>query len=208
MQLVNSLESILGQVSKIRVLRFLANTGMEFNGQEIASAVGLSHVQVHAVLKELNRRDVVGMRRVGKAILYRLNPKNELVRKIIIPLFEKEAGLKNMLSDTLIKYLKRPAPKSVILFGSFASGEARPDSDIDVLIVASRKEDVGALDESLKRAEVGITAGFGNRLAPIVMHEAEFKKRFKRKDKFVLNIARQGSVIFGKTINEIISSDD
>lgn len=208
MLLVNPLEHILGQASKIRILRFLVTTGHELNGREIAAAVGLSHVKAHTALKELNQHGVVKMRRAGKSILYRLSLENVLVKKMLIPLFESEARLKNVIAETLSRYLKKPAPKSIILFGSSASGRARPDSDIDVLIVASKKKDILILEEDLQKAEISMTTGFGNHLAPIVMNEAEFKEKFKRKNKLVMNIAREGKVIFGDSINDLIKSDD
>ena len=179
MLLINSLDSILGQTSKVRILRFLVTTDSELNGREIAAAVGLSHVKCHTALKELHQHGVVTMRRSGKSILYHLNPKNVLAKKLVTPLFEKEAQLKEILKEIISEYLKRPAPKSVILFGSFASGRAKPDSDIDVLIVASQKKDIPLFKEGLEKAETKITTGFGNHLATIVMDETEFRKRFK-----------------------------
>lgn len=207
MQLVNQLDRILFQASKGRILRFLVMADPELSGREIATAVGLSHVKAHTALKELSQHGVVEMRRVGKSILYRLNLKNVLVKKMLIPLFEKEARLKNVLAERISEYLKKPAPRSIILFGSFASGRERPDSDIDVLIVASKKKDIPLLEEGLEKAEISISIGFGNRLAPIVMDEMEFKKRFKNKDKLVRNVAKEGKVIFGASINDLITSD-
>lgn len=208
MFLVNSLERILGQASKIRILQFLVTTGTELSGREIASAVDLSHVKVHTALKELNQYNIVDMRYVGKSILYRLNLKNVMVNKILLPLFEKEARLRTVLSKRISKYLKQPSPKSIILFGSFASGRARPNSDIDILVIASKKRDIPVLEECLKKAEISITIGFGNHLAPIVMDEAEFKKRFKNKDKLIMNIVREGKVIFGESMNDLVKADD
>jgi len=208
MLFVNPLERILGQASKVRILRFLVMTNSELNGREIAAATELSHVKVHTALKELHQHDIVKMRRAGKSLLYRIHGENELVKQLLIPLFEKESQLSKMLAQRILSSVKRPKPKSVILFGSFASGRARPDSDIDILVVASRKKDIPSLEGGLRRAEISITAGFGNHLAPIVMAGAEFKKRFKAKDKFVTNIAHEGKVLFGDSINDLIQSDD
>lgn len=205
MLLKNPLEHILGQASKIRILRFLVTTGgQELNGREIAAAVGLSHVKAHTALKELNRHDVVQMRRAGKSIFYRLNRKNVLAKKIVTPLFEAEAKLQNAIAEVLSRHLKHPAPKSVVLFGSFASDRARPDSDIDVMIVASKKKDIPFLEEGLRRAEVDMTADFGNHLAPLVMDETEFRRRFKKRDSLVTTIVRAGKVIWGESVNDII----
>lgn len=208
MLMTNPLERLLGQASKIRILRFLVASDLELNGREIATAAGLSHVKVHTALKELNQYNVVEMRRAGKAILYRLNLKNILVKKMIIPLFEKEARLKNMLAEIVMAHLKRPAPKSVILFGSFATSRARPDSDIDLLIIAAKKGDVRGLEKGLRKSEISVTIGFGNHLAPILMDAAEFKARFKKGERFARDIARDGKVISGESINDLVKPDD
>lgn len=208
MLLTNQLDSILGQTSKVRILRFLVMTYSELNGREIATAVGLSHVKCHTALKELHQHGVVEMRRSGKSILYRLNPKSVLVKKILGPLFEKEARLHKILGEIISEYLKRPAPKCVILFGSFASGLAKPDSDIDILIVASQKKDIPLFKEGLEKAETEVTTGFGNHLAPIVMDATEFRKKFKNRDKLIRNIAKEGKVLFGDAINDLIITND
>lgn len=208
MLLSNPLERILGQASKVRILRFFIITDPELNGREIAAAIGLSHVKVHTALKELNQHDIVKMRHVGKSIMYRLNLKNEMVKKMLVPLFEKEARLNNMLAEIISKYLKPRMFKSVILFGSFALDRARPDSDFDILVVAREKKDIPVIEDSLKRAEISVTIGFGNHLAPIIMGGKEFKTRFKNKDKLVMNIAKEGKPILGDSINDLIKSDD
>lgn len=203
----NSLEHILGQVSKVKILRFLIRTDLELSGREIAKDTGLSHVKVHTALKELNHYNIVEMRQAGKSILYRINLENVMVRKILIPLFENESVLRNILAQKISQYLKKPSPKSIILFGSVALGKARPDSDIDILVIASDRKQIPHFDECLKKAEVDITIGFGNHLAPVVMDKLEFKKRFKNKDKFIFNILREGKVIFGESVNDLIKHD-
>lgn len=207
MLLTNQLDLLLGQTSKVRILRFLTMADSALNGRTIAASVGLSHVKCHTALQELHQHGVVEMRRSGKSILYRLNLKSILVKKMLYPLFEKEARLKSILKEIIAKYLKKPAPKSVILFGSFASGRAKPRSDIDVLIISEKKEDTPLFKESLDLAEAEITIGFGNHLAPIVMDKAEFRKRFKNKDKLIRNIAKEGKILFGDSISDLIIHD-
>lgn len=208
MLLIHQLDSVLGQTSKIRMLRFLVSTEAECNGREIAAAVGLSHVKCHTALQELNRHGIVEMRRSGQSILYRLHLKNVLVEKMLIPLFEREARLQNILGETIARYLKKPAPKSAILFGSFASGNARPDSDIDVLVIVSQKKDIPLFKKRLEEAEIHITTGFGNHLSPIVMEEQEFRRKFRQKDKLIQNIVKKGKVLFGESVNDLIARDD
>jgi len=207
MLLKNPLDHILGQASKVHILRFLIRTDAEFNGREIASAVGISHVNAHTALKKLSQHGVVVMRRGGRSILYRLNSNSVLVKKLLLPLFENEARLSKTLEETLSKHLKRPSPGSVILFGSFASGTAESDSDIDLLVVAREKKDIPLLSRRLEKVEISITAGFGNHLAAIVMDALEFKRKYRNGDRFIRNITKEATVLFGDSMNDLIQSN-
>ena len=53
-------------------------------------------------------------------------------------LHEVKSELKRILSDDLVE---------VILFGSYARGEAKEDSDVDVLVVVKRWPNLKKLDE-------------------------------------------------------------
>lgn len=205
MLLANQLHHVLGQTSKIWILNYLIKADAECNGREIALAIGLSHVKCHTALKELNQYGVVEMRRVGRSILYRLNLKSVLVKKVLIPLFEKVEQLKESLGKIISKHLTHPKPKSVIMFGSFATSRAKPNSDIDIMVIASHKKDIPILKEGLDETEIEITTGFGNHLAPIIMDAMEFKKRFRNRDKLVRNIAKEGKVLSGASINDLIT---
>lgn len=204
----NQFDHILGPTSKIKILRFLTTAIPELNGREIANAVGISHVNAHVALKELSQYGIVVMHRAGKSILYSLNLNNLLVKRILIPFFEKEARLGRMIGEILSKNLKKPFPRSVILFGSYALGLASPTSDIDVLVIASKKKDIPFLNAGLKKAEITIIIGFDKQLAPLVMDEDEFRKRFKNNNKLIRNIVREGVVLSGLTINDLIKAND
>ena len=55
--------------------------------------------------------------------------------------------------DEAVKLLKRAAPKAtIILFGSYARGDARPDSDLDFLVVMPQARD--RYKEMVRLAEV------------------------------------------------------
>jgi len=201
----NPLDEILGQVSKIRISRFLVNSQAQLNGREIAKNVGLSHVTVHTALKDLSRHGIVNIRSVGKSLIYWLNEEHLLVKEVLRPIFEKESIFFQLIVKTILKESKRPRPLTIILFGSFAKGNASPNSDIDILLVYPNHKSRVLITKELAEAEKKITLLFGNHLASIFMKIAEFKSRFKKKDRFIKEIAGTGKIIFGKGIGELAS---
>jgi DNA-binding transcriptional ArsR family regulator len=92
MRFKQPLDKILGQQSKIKVLRYLSQYPGEYTGREIARAVGLSHPIVHSVLASLKEEGVILMRKFGKSLLFSLAKDHQLVKEIIFPIFKKEAN--------------------------------------------------------------------------------------------------------------------
>ena len=205
MLLGRPLDDVFGQSSKVRILRFLVKTQAQLNGREIAKYVGLSHVKVHAALKDLTRHGIVHMRSLGNALVYWLNEDHFLVKEIIRPAFEKENDVFEHITRIIVRTIKSARLLSVILFGSFAKGGASADSDIDMAIVYSSTKNTSLVLQELSEAEKKITVLFGNRLAGVLLGIDEFQEKFKKGDHFVKEIVRTGKVIYGKSVTELIT---
>ena len=96
--------------------------------------------------------------------------------------------------DQISKIIHAVAPDStVVLYGSEARGDARPDSDIDVLVIipddfdtyASRKIEI---TESLYDVELST----GVAISPLVVLKSLWARM---KTPFTCNVAREGIVI-------------
>ena len=205
MLLDRPLDNILGQYSKVKILRFLVKSQAQLNGREIAKDVGLSHVKAHASLKDLTKSGLVNMRSVGSSLVYWLNEEHFLVKEIIRPAFEKEDGVFEHISRIILKEISPPRPLSIILFGSFAKGKATADSDIDIVIVYPHHKNKALIVKELSEAEKKLTSLFGNHLASVPFSIDEFQKKLKKKDAFINEIVRTGKVICGKNISELIT---
>lgn len=92
------------------------------------------------------------------------------------------------LADQIVKEF---GPRRIILFGSFARGDARPDSDVDLLVEMACPE--GAMRRSLALA---------NRLKPrfstdfVVREPAEVQKRLVWGDPFLKEVFEEGRVLY------------
>jgi predicted nucleotidyltransferase len=201
--LSNPLNGIFGQVSKVKILRFLVNSQAQLNGREIAKNTGLSHVNAHAALKDLSRQGLVNMRSLGNSLVYWLNEEHFLVKDILRPVFEKEAGVFQRVIKIILSKNKRPLPVSIILFGSFASNKALPDSDIDIAVIYPDSKNNSLIADELAEAEKEITRQFGNRLAAIPIKAREFRKGLKKRDKFITEVIKTGRSAYGKSIAEL-----
>lgn len=197
------LNDLLGQQSKVKILRFLINNDMELAGREIARTVSLAQRTTHSALMDLWRQGIVGMRRAGKAKLYKINKENVFVLEALIPLFSFEGKLLSRLVASIIGKTKKQAV-SMVVFGSVAKGNERPNSDIDLLIVLAQGADSKKIELALDGLVLGISQKFGNLLSPVLLKESQFRSRYNHKDRFIRAIVANGKVIYGKTFMEMI----
>ena len=88
------------------------------------------------------------------------------------------------IKDTVTDYFKDKPVKSVYLFGSYARGEAREDSDVDLLIEYDDTKKRLSLFDVL-RYKIGLEEKF-QRSVELVEEEGLYKgfKGFIEKDKF------------------------
>lgn len=199
------LNSILGQSSKVKILRFLIRSQAELNGTQIAKAVGLSHVKSNTALQELVVHGFITMRRVGRSCLYRLDRENIVIKKLLKPLFEKEYHLLDELKKIIISELKSPYPLSIVLFGSIVKGNARPNSDIDLLLVIPKDKNMAQAKGEVERAGEKVLKIFGNHLSPLIVKVDPFCKKYRKKEKLYVDIVKNGKPIYGKSLQEVIS---
>jgi len=196
------LDNILGQKSKVKILRYLVQYQGDFTGREIARACNISHPIAHKALSDLKDEGVIIMRKVGNCYLHSLAIEHELIKEIILPLFTKENKLLQKVTQILVFTLKNKI-ESIILYGSMAVGEEKAQSDIDLLII-SRKGQKIFIEKKILAANPKILNKFGNQISPLIMSRSEFLKRFKEKNKLMMEIMKKGRVLYGKSFSELI----
>lgn len=115
-----------------RVLGVLARTDTELTMRTVAELAGVSVQQTSVVLAHLVGLGIVTRREAGSAALVRLESNNEAARAVLAI-----AGLRESVLGRLQVEARKiiPAPASLMVFGSFARGEAHSESDLDVVAV-------------------------------------------------------------------------
>jgi predicted nucleotidyltransferase len=184
-----------------RVLAVLARTEAELTMRTVARLAGVSPNRATSILNALIQLGLVERRDAGTAALVRLSRENE-ASKIVLRL----AALPELVLARMTEAAQRitPPPASVTVFGSFARGQARNDSDIDVLVV--RPEAVAAEDPGWERTlgEWSDAAAriAGNPLNLLVVSEAELLQLVRRRRSVWDNVVREGLTLVGTNLRQ------
>lgn len=196
------LNSILGQKTKINILRHLALYKKEAATRELARETKIAPPNILKLLKELEAENILISKKIGNSISYSLNHSNLMVKKIILPMFNYENNLMNNLGSYLATNLKMPIV-SIILFGSRARGEEKPKSDIDLMFIV-KKGDEDKCEKKIMDLNPKISATFGASITSIIYSTTKFSFKAKNKEPLVKNIIKEGKIIYGKYISDFI----
>lgn len=100
-------------------------------GREIARRTGLTPRSLQTELARLETLGVIRRRREGRLVRYELierNPRWRALRALIRELADPVDVVRNALADV-------PGIAAAFVFGSFARGDTREDSDVDVFVI-------------------------------------------------------------------------
>lgn len=209
MKPVHTLDEILGNAIKIKVLRELITHREAKTGRALAKIISVSPPAVLKPLQELVNQGIFIKQIVGKSHLYHLNKNNILASKGLIPLFQLEAALFSELAKILEKELPYKVD-SAILFGSVTRGRATHESDWDLLLLCDRENIVKKLLEELPLRKTEWGNPFSCNLDIQVMTIRDFKKKFSSGDAFAQNVYQDyvksqiQNPLFGKSLLEIL----
>lgn len=181
------LKSLIGSKTRQVLLSTFFNTPeKEYYTRQLASMHGMSVGTIHRELKNLIASEIFTVRSVGNIKLFSLNRKN--------PVYEE---LKNIIYKTegIVKFVKNAISKVsgirvAFVYGSFAKGDERQDSDIDIFLIGDDIDEdalvinIGNLEKKLFK-EINYTR----------YTESEYKKEKKKKNSFILEVIK-GKKIF------------
>jgi predicted nucleotidyltransferase len=198
MDFIHPLQTIVPGVQG-RILAVLAETTAELNLRAIASIASVSEAQASRVLPGLVAVGVVQRREAPPSALFRL-VRGHIAAGPILALSRSR--------DRMIQEMRQIAeglpvsPASVIIFGSFARGEADADSDIDTLLV--RPSGIGESDEawyaSVQQWIDRVGEVSGNRVEVLEASEDEVPARLDRGGSVWQDIERDGLIIHGTSL--------
>lgn len=186
-----------------RVLGVLTRTSTELTMRSIADLAGVSPQQASVVIAKLVELGVAERRDAPPASLVRLASENLAAQAVLSiaslhrDVFERIRELASGIA---------PAPTSLVVFGSFARGEAGPDSDVDVLAVrpAAIGDDDSEWVDAIGRWTEQATAAIGNPVNLIEVAAEELIPLLNRKGPSLWrDAATQGIVLVGLPLAEL-----
>ena len=157
----------------------------------------LTKLNIKGIQRELNalaKAGIVLAERSGNRVYYRANPRCPIYPELKM-LILKTVGL----ADVLCKALAPLAPKIKLayIYGSFATGDTRADSDVDLMIVG---------DLSLKDLAAPIAEAqreLAREVNPSVYDVADYRERLDRTDSFIARVHRGERIILQGDSDEL-----
>ncbi len=199
MRIHNYLEDALGTKVKIRVLRELFKYPTKpYTIRELSGAIRVTHTGVRKALGDLRGSNLITIEHHGQSNLIKLN-RDSFLRGTFSAIFQQEIY---EAFEKLKDELKKGIPNSVdaaAIFGSFASGREKPESDIDIIFIADDKERIMSYLELKSKV---IFEQFGNTISPYFFTRREFIKN-KASD-VVKNILSRNIKLHGEELWSLI----
>jgi predicted nucleotidyltransferase len=185
-----------------RILAVLVETSAELNLRTIARLSDVSIAHVSRVLPVLVDLGMVERRDVPPSALFRFVPEN-MASRVVARLADARRTVLGELGETASKL--DPAPSSVVVFGSFARGEADRESDIDVVVVRP-----AAVDEEDPAWRAGVDGWTdhaqrlaGNHVELLEVSDVEAARLLRSSKQLWLDIQRDGIVVHGRSIDDL-----
>lgn len=147
-QMVRLIE-LFGKGNFIKILFFfLKHPTGEFTQTEIRARVKLAKATLIKWLKELEKKELIAVKKLGISKIYTLKRDEGIVKQLKI--------LNNLLKLTKIKDISKKYNIQIYLYGSSARGEDVEESDVDLMIIGKVKkedliEDINKISEDIGR---------------------------------------------------------
>lgn len=208
--LFHTIDAVFGTPAKVRLLRALMPLASPVSGNEARILAGIrSKSGMQAALEELVELGIVERDDARRIRLYRLNQAHDLFEPLKA-LFQAESGRTARLREALQTLLEQGSVRehtlSIILFGSNARGDARPASDVDLLVVADSEPHMASVLRILVDAIPQIRHRLGLRLSPYVLDAARVRERHREGDPLMQNVLSEGRTLFGTPFHEIVGA--
>jgi predicted nucleotidyltransferase len=190
-----SIADIISSPVRLKVAGFLLTHEAPMSEREIASVLKISHMSVNRAMGELSEINFVAFKTVGKAHMWMANRKSYAYTVVKNMVESANAQLTPLaaLKELVLKHLPKGRVLRAALFGSVAKGDERGDSDIDLFIVVKTEKDKENLEAVFEKLSTACLDMFGNRLAPYIVSEKEWKAK---KSLAVVQEAEKGLILY------------
>jgi predicted nucleotidyltransferase len=206
--LTDILNAALGSTAKVRVLRAVLPLTSAVSGREARALAGVrSQSGAQQALAQLAQLGLLHEERIRGSRLYRVNRDHHMV-PFIQALFGAEQGRLGLLRDHVRQGLESKGllvrVHFVVLFGSVARGEARPDSDLDLLVVTGTAREKARVTAALHEVADEAARVLGVSVSPLVMALPRLRQRYRAGDPLLHNVVSEGRVLLGSSLRDLV----
>lgn len=158
---------VFGSRVKRLILNFLYSNQESVSERELSRIIGVTHTAVNKAMQQLLDLNIVKGRTIGNSLVWELN-KSSFAYPYVISFIEAgkispldyiKKSLKNSISliDKVVCIIEDDPTyiTEAYIIGSVADGTAKPESDIDVLIISKRSKEKSFL-KSLLQDTIGM----------------------------------------------------
>ncbi|MBI4431330.1 MAG: nucleotidyltransferase domain-containing protein [Candidatus Omnitrophica bacterium] len=182
MQLLSFISS---QLRRKVLTYFFTHPDEKFYIRETASLLGVDAGNLSKELKRLSAEGLFKTEQKGRIRFYYLNSGYPLFRELKEIIFKSE-GLESRLRDLVNTF---PEIKTALIYGSYAKGEERAGSDVDLILVGTPNRN--RLTSKIRVLE----DQFGREINFTLYASAEFDRKSREKGSFLFEVLKGKKVI-------------
>lgn len=166
---------------------FIEEPHREFYVRELAKKLKKSPTTISKYLKDYENRGILKSEKKLNHLLFKANAEDKKFKQLKL-----NHNIQLINDSGLIEFLENEFnyPQAIILFGSFAKAENIPKSDIDILVVSSKKKEIYSVNLEKFREKM-------NHEIQLFVHTPEEIKKLKQTNKELVNNWINGIVLYG-----------
>ncbi len=173
--------------SKLReelLILYFTNPNKKFYLRELERILGFPVGNIRRELIKLKKTGIFLIENKGNLTYYYLN-KSFLLFQELRSIISKTSGAPRMLKESLKKI---KGIKYAFIYGSFAKGEEKETSDIDLLIIGKADEDrlIGEVNKLEKKLQREINF--------ILYEKSDFEQKKKEGNPFILEVIKEQKI--------------
>src|SRR3989344_9644334 len=120
------------------VVRLVKSPEVDYNANSISKDAGITAMGALKILKRLENESILKSKKIGRAVIYRVNAESSYARRYVELILSREAFHANPQVKRWIQELRKIKNADIIvLFGSVL--EKLNPHDIDVLLITDQK---------------------------------------------------------------------
>jgi len=179
------LNVLISSGTKRAILKqFFLNPDKKYYIRQLATIINISVGTVHRELVGLEKSDILKSEHIANLRFFYINKKNPLFTELKQIIFKTE-GIKGRMEMELSRI---EGIKASFIYGSFAKGEEKGNSDIDLFLVGNINE-----DKLIPRIS-NLEGEFNREINYTIYTKEEFKKEIENKNSFILEVLKEPKI--------------